>query len=368
MGQSRRLQAPMAEMALWQDMSGARRPEAFRPDQAQGVAASGWLILSDQAFPPPEAGPTDLPQGALICELALPLPGPGILLDLRGSDSAFSLFLDHEAGLGLVLRQGAQVLRARLPGPLPRGTGVARITWAWDAPADRWALRYEQPGLPGVTEATGSGALPLALPDLDRLCRNGPGTLRHEALLWFGATAGQGLPAHAPWIGQRTPIATPTGLRPAGSLAAGDMILTSTGRAAALRSVRHLVLPSRGYHAPVLLRAPYFSPQRDILVSADQPVLLTGGEVEYLIDTDEVLVAARHIADGRAALFETRRPVAGTVSLDIGPPDLIASDGLAFLSASHGGPAPKPPRPLLHSYEAVPLLLLLGRAGGGRLR
>ena len=136
----------------------------------------------------------------------------------------------------------------------------------------------------------------------------------------------------------------------------------------ALASVQRLELPSRGHHAPVLLRAPYFSPHRDVLVSADQPVLLRGGEVEYLFDTEEVLVAARHIADGRAALFDARRPVSQTVSLDIGAPDLIAGDGIAFLSARHDGGPVSPPRQMLHSYEAVPLLLLLGRAGGGQLR
>lgn len=340
----------------------------------------GWLALSDQSGPvrlPPDAGAPGLTHGtlthgALICELALPLPEPGVVLDLRRENLAFSIFYDHQAGLRVIFRAGSDLLRASLPGPLPSTARVARITFAWSAESGDWSLRHECPGQSGALEVSGlhpqAGVLALSQSDLDALCRGGAGSLRHPGLLWFGVTAGDALPAHAPWLGQRTAIATPTGLRAAGALAPGDMVMTAEGRAVALRSVRRLELPSRGHHAPVLLRAPYFSPRRDILVSADQPVLLHGGEVEYLFDTEEVLVAARHIADGRAALFDARRPVSQTVSLDIGAPDLIAGDGIAFLSARHDGAPVTPPRQMLHSYEAVPLLLLLGRAGGGQLR
>ena len=349
-------------------------------DGARGLAGrgllrpGGWLALSDQSGPlrlPPDGGSAGLTDGALICELALPLAEPGVILDLRRDSFAFSMFYDQSAGLRVIVRTQAALLRASLPGPLVLGR-VARISFAWAGKRGTWSLRHECPGQAGVQEAGGpqpqGAALAFHEGDLDALCRAGAGSLRHPGLLWFGITAGDALPAHAPWLGQRTAIATPTGLRAAGALAPGDMVMTAEGRAVALRSVRRLELPGRGHHAPVLLRAPYFSPRRDILVSADQPVLLHGGEVEYLFDTEEVLVAARHIADGRAALFDARRPVSQTVSLDIGAPDLIAGDGIAFLSARHDGAPVTPPRQMLHSYEAVPLLLLLGRAGGGQLR
>lgn len=340
----------------------------------------GWVALSDQSGPvrlPGTAGGGALAEprldhGALVCELALPLAEPGIVLDLHRENVAFSMFYDHGVGLRVIFRTAVALVRASLPGPLPQGAQVARITFSWSSACGSWSLRHECPGQTGALEVTGRGAQRGALGftqgDLDALCRVGAGSSRHSGLLWFGVTAGDALPADAPWLGQRTAIATPTGLRLAGEMAPGDMVMTAAGRAVALRSVRRLELPSRGHHAPVLLRAPYFSPRRDVLVSADQPVLLRGGEVEYLFDTDEVLVAARHIADGRAALFDARRPVSQTVSLDIGPPDLIAGDGIAFLSARHDGGQVIPPRQMLHSYEAVPLLLLLGRAGGGLLR
>ncbi|WP_149140409.1 Hint domain-containing protein [Gemmobacter caeruleus] len=339
-----------------------------------GPQPHDWLALSDQAQPVRDAvpqhgaGTEPLSRGALICEVAAPF-APGVVLDLRQGDRVFSLFLDPTAGLEALLRRERVLSRASLPGPLPLAGEVGRLTLGWNRPMNRWALRYERPGqeLPPLT-ASGEGDLALSLDDLDLLCRRPDQALRSPALLWFGATRGAALPHSAPWIGQRMPVATPTGLRPAGQLQRGDMVLTADGRARALRSVRQLDLPSRGWHTPVLLRAPYYSPQRDLLVSPDQKILLTGGAVEYLFDRDEVLAEARHMTDGRAALFDSRRPITRTVSLDTGEADLIAGDGIAFLAADHRQDRPRPaPRPVLQSYEAVPLLRLLGRAGATRL-
>ena len=120
--------------------------------------------------------------------------------------------------------------------------------------------------------------------------------------------------------------------------------------------------------APVLVRAPYFAAHSDLLVSADQLVALSGTEVEYLFAEDEVLAEAGHLTDGRSALYDTRRAVTACVSLDLGYPDLILSDGCALASARHGARAGTLPQPrrLLRCYEAVPLLALLGRSNGRR--
>ncbi|WP_151718578.1 Hint domain-containing protein [Gemmobacter serpentinus] len=307
-----------------------------------------------------------LARGALICELPLPLQQGGIVLDHCEGSRIFSLFFDGGSGIGLLMRDGERVLRARLPGPLAAGVGVARITFHWNCRADLWSLRYERPGEPGTAQVEGRGALPLRLHDLEALCHNGPQTLRHPGLLWFGVTHHDALPRHAPWIGPRTPIVTPTGLRAAGLLQRGEMVMTHDGRAVPLLSVRHLDLPSRGSHAPVLLRAPYFGDQRDMLVSADQQILLDGAEIEHLFDHEEVLARARDMADGRAAHFDSRRLLTQTVSLDIGGANLIAGEGIAFLTAVHDDRAAPATRPVLARYETMPLLLMLGRVSGNR--
>ncbi len=321
---------------------------------------TGWIALSDREpeGPPPEGV---LERGLFIAEIALPLDGPQVLLDYRHDGNALSLLHDAGAGIGLMVRQGREVRRHMLPGPLPQPavSGIARLVFRWGP--EGWALRYELEGV--AREARGGPAPPPRLDDLARICARDGVAGRHPGLLWFGVTAGGEPPVALPWIGLRTPVATPTGLRPAGSLRRGEMVLTRDGRAEMLRAVRHLDLPARGLHAPVLLRAPYFSPNRDLLVSADQQILLGGGTVEYLFDEEEVLVEARHLIDGNSALFDRRRSVVAGVALDLGHPALVAGEGVAFLSAGPGRAAAAPPRRRLHGYEARPLLALLGRGG-----
>lgn len=334
----------------------------------------GWIALSDHNAPisqPGEPAPGDdalLGRGALVLELALPLAGPGVMLDYHASDGwerAISLYFDPETGISILHRQGSRLERHAMPGPLPHDPGTARLTLRWNAPARRWWLRYELLASGQAVESQGSNPLPLPMADLIALCRGIGVARRHPALLWFGATMGETPPGRAPWIGLRTPVATPSGYCPAGSLHIGDQVLTSDGGARVLRSVRHMVLPSRGSFAPVVLRAPYFADHTDLLVSADQLVALSGMVVEYLFAEDEVLAEARHLTDGWSARRENRRAVTACVSLDIGRPDLIQCDGCALASARHGAAMPLPRRSL-HDYEAVPLLALLGRGNGRR--
>lgn len=348
-------------------MAASRSQHKTAAPQSYG---SGWVALSDQPGEIVGRRPGTsqaLARGALVCELALPLQQGGIVLDLREGGRIFSLFFEGDSGIGLLMRDGARVLRARLPGPLAAGFGVARLTFHWNCRADLWSLRFERPGEPGEAQIEDRGALPLRLHDLEALCQHGPQTLRHPGLLWFGVTHHDALPRHAAWIGPRTPIATPTGFRAAGLLQRGDVVMTHEGRPVPVLSVRHLDLPSRGSHAPVLLRAPYFGHQRDMLVSADQQILLDGPDIEHLFDREEVLAHARDMAEGRTALFDSRRLLTQTVSLDIGAGHLIASEGIAFLTARHDD-RPAPTRhPLLHRYETMPLLLMLGRLSTNRM-
>lgn len=335
-----------------------------------------WIALSDcrelrQNVAGPRAAPTALlAQGALVLELALPLNRPAVLLDYRATNGwlrALSVFHDPDLGVGILHRQGSTLVRHNLPGPLPRETGTARLTLRWDAPARTWSLRHELLGSGQVAEARGRNPLPLPMADLLALCRGDGISQRHPALLWFGATQGENPPDRAPWIGLRTPVATPTGYRHAGSLRPGDRVLTRDSDVATLQSVQHMRLPSRGSFAPVLLRAPYFAAHTDLLVSADQLIALSGTEVEYLFAEDEVLAEAGHLTDGRSALYDTRRAVTSCVSLDLGYPDLLLSDGCTLASARHQVNAATPQnRRLLRGYEAVPLLALLGRDDGRR--
>ncbi len=328
---------------------------------------SGWIALSDRPEPlRPQAPGSLLNDGTLIFEIAVPLNGPRVLLDYHreaGWPRGVSLFLDPQGGISLLHRQGAALVRHTIPGPLPLEPGIARLVFRWNAPARHWHLRFERPGSPDAAEASGRNPLPIPMDDIAALCAGHDTRQRHAALLWFGLTTGATLPARASWLGTRTPILTPTGYRPAGTLRPGDMVMTRDHGACPLRSARAMTLPSRGVYAPVLLRAPYFSPRHDLLVSADQRLLLEGAEIEYLMGEDSVLAEAQYLTDGRAALFDTRRSVTDCVALDMGHAALIESHGCAFASAQNDPRMAErtPPRRVLHRFETLPLVTQLGR-------
>lgn len=297
-----------------------------------------------------------LPQAQFTMEIALPAaPGP-VLLDLRSDDGlprVFSVFLDRQIGLAVMQRQGTRLVRHLLRGPLPDRAGTARMSYAWDMAADRWTLTLTLPQ-GDVLQAEGIKPMAPRLSDLHRLCR--PETGRHPSVLWFGVTHGAALPDPGPWIGMATPVLTDVGLRPAGSLQPGDRIETADNGSVTLLRVHRTLAPSRGTRAPVLLRAGYFQTRGDILMSADQPVLYSGPATEYLFAEDEVLVPARHLVDGRAALWDDRRSVAVGLSLDLGTPEVIDCDGV--WTCSHVAPHLQMPRRTLDAFEAVPLMAL----------
>lgn len=314
-----------------------------------------WIALSDQTAPLALPEGDDLARGLLVLEIELPLAGAAVLLDLRlgegASEVALSLFHDLGAGIALLHRQGGRVLRHVLPGPLPQKPGVAQLRFGWDSGAGRWSLTLEQDGRRIAAE--GARVLPLRWDDLRLLCTGGPGVMRHPAVLWFGVTEGAALPQPQAWLGVATPVETQRGAVQAGLLKPGDRVVTQENGAVAVTGVTRIAVPSRGSLAPIRLRAPYYGAREDILVSPDQPVWVGGPEAEYLFGEEEVLVLARHLADGQMAVADSRRAVAMGVVLDLGSPELVLADGCVLATA---GPAGLPPvRRLLDGYEAQSL-------------
>jgi len=298
----------------------------------------------------PEA--ESLARGLLMAEIQMPLAGAGVLLDLRdrigGEEVALSLFHDLGSGISLLHRQGARLVRHVLPGPLPQKVGMARLAFGWDAGPGGWFLEMELAGQKVM--ARGNGALPLPMAALQVLCAGGAGVLRHPAVLWYGVRQGAAMPEPLGWLGVATPVRTARGVVMAGHLQPGDRVVTRDSGAVPLIGVTRLQVPGRGSLSPIRLRAPYFGRRGDMLVSPDQPVLVAGPEAEYLFGDEEVLVAARHLADGQMAVAESHRAVAVGVVLDLGQPEVIEADGCAFVTA--GSIAEAPARRLLLDYEA----------------
>jgi hypothetical protein len=294
------------------------------------MTAHSWVGLSDKGLIAPMMSHFQtLRRGYFVAEFTMPKGGGEILLNHQVQDDlprSFALFLDRDAGIAVLQRRGAQVVRHMLKGPLPSWEGAARVTLKFDIDRDYWAIVFDIPQGPAL-RAEGKSPLAVDFEDVAAICAPLP---RHKDLLWFGFYQGAEMPKSGPWISQRTELSTPGGQMAAGHLDRGDILMTVDHGPLPLRSVQRFEVPARGSFAPVLLRAPFFASGQDLLVSADQHLLISGGEVEYLLGTDAVLVSAQAMIDGRTAIADDRRAVTSALRLDFGQPALLDLGGLVL--------------------------------------
>ena len=328
------------------------------PHSVEGYLASDpqWIALSDHAGPISPAGISDVVQrGSFVLELAPPKPGSSVMLDYKsktGWPRAFSIFQDANAGLIVLHRQADVLLRHHLPGPLPQNWNLARLTFAWDGPARTWSLRLEDGAGTWVHRADGTNPMPMTGTDILAICAGHTLTRKDACVKWFGVSL-QTCPAPpTAWIGRRCPVETPQGPVAAEELRPGDRVITRDNGPQFLRALHHMALPNRGRFAPVLLRAPYFAMQTDLLVAQDQLTLLSGSAVEYLFGEDAVLAPAFALRDGNSALADSRRQITASVALDLGAPALIFADGCPLLCSNDTA---RLPYRLLQSYEVLSL-------------
>ena len=181
-----------------------------------------------------------------------------------------------------------------------------------------------------------------------------------------------------PCLTQHTPVATPRGYVPIGSLKRGDQVFTEDGQIVPVLHCIAYRAPALGSFRSIRLRAPYFGLQQDIIAAPNQRLIMRGSEVEYLFDAEAVLVPARHLVNGFAARYEKVGPLvthaqvvlpdhqpilaAGTAveSLYLGrlrrKPDALAASVMAHIPKTllpeHG----KPAYPVLRAFEAITLV------------
>lgn len=342
---------------------GALPPKSVLPFGAR--PSQDWLALSGKGLVDPWANPFQvLDSGAFVAELRLPLPRGKVLINLQsnqGVQRSFAVFVGPDGGLSLLHREGAKLLRASLPPAPAAGADVGRLTYFFDSAKRSWNLRLA--GLTGgapLAAAQGVGAMAFANRDAEDICKKGN---FDPAVLWFGFSRSMDVPRAAPWIGLRTVVETSLGPVAAGNLKAGDVVMTTDHGPKPLRAVHFMELPARGSFAPILLRAPFYDKRGDVLVSADQRLVVSGSAVEYLFGAEAVLVAAGDVVDGRTALAEDRRAVVSAISLDLGGAALIggASDGEIALAVGDYAQTGDAPLMCLNSYETVALMRMLGR-------
>ncbi len=260
------------------------------------------------------AGPGDamMAQGTIMVEAQMPLEDrPITLLAWRRKSpwpTTFALRALPGKGIVMVLTQGDRVLHATLPHVVETQDERIRVSYAWDAPARKGRLALKLAGSLRISMVDVPAPPPIPLADLRAIVAS-PHEREIDAETVFIAVSDRVEP-----VGPQTtlslhaPVLTVDGYRPAGKIKAGDVIRSIDGRLAPVLATVRQTVPAYGSFAPVILRAPYFGLREDVLVAPDQRLVIGGSEVEYLFGQEHVLVPARHLVNGTAAMRGTGSP------------------------------------------------------------
>jgi hypothetical protein len=280
----------------------------------------GWIAIIDQhegRFAPqgldkPGTGrsysPDHLiPRGTLLLETRLSPDGrPQTLLAfqrLHPWPGTFSLRALPQGGIILVITQGDEIRHATLPLQADGRTDIVRLTYSWDAPA-RWGrLTLERPESDLIHSIDLPPPHPMPMADVEALARHRHNREMDPDVDFFAISTRVEPVGPMPALTSRVPIATPYGDMPVGQLRRGDLVLTDTGISVPILRMVSRTVPARGSFRPVRLRAPYFGLREDIVVAPQQRLVISGSEVEYMFGREAVLVPARHLRNGRSALY-----------------------------------------------------------------
>ena len=225
----------------------------------------------------------------------------------------------------MVQVQGSNICHAAIQNEEAGRTDVARITYAWDVDANWARLTMERPEEFQLSTAYTDAPLPLSLQDI-RMLMLGQGDHSYSPDMIFAALSDQVEPVGPmPTFLPSTPVATPWGYKAISDLKRGDTVTTQNADIVPVLQTIDRIVPARGSYRPLRLRAPYFGLQDDIIVSPDQRLIIDGPEVEYLFNQEAVLVPARHLVNGFAAMEEPCGPVIRYTQLLLPHETLIAA-------------------------------------------
>ena len=125
----------------------------------------------------------------------------------------------------------------------------------------------------------------------------------------YAGLANHPLPRHTlPGVSGATRLRTTGGTLPVAALRPGMEVLTAAARTETIRWIGTTEHMARGPSAPILLRAPYFGLDDDILVSRKQRICLAGAAVEYLFGTERVLAQVDDIRRANSAQIDLSSP------------------------------------------------------------
>lgn len=251
-----------------------------------------WIALIDQ-----EEGrfdPTGL--GGQSVSHAQTLRQGTLLLELEGQHSEQAqeilrlneLSIAFDAAQNVILRIGRESICLAAP-----DSQRVRLSFHWDLDQQRAAIGLEQPQS-GLTLREAPLPAAPAMSDVEAFVALQV-RRRRSALRYVALSARTEAFGPYPTLLRQTRLETARGLVPVSDIRRGDLVRSDRG---ALVPVLHLVarrLPARGDFAPIRLYAPGFGLTEDLVVAANQNLILRGADIEYSFGCETVLMPARHL-------------------------------------------------------------------------
>lgn len=282
----------------------------------------------------------DMPRGTLMLETNVaPHTKPQTIvgLELRGSEVCdLTIQAMPGGGIHFLLRWDSEIIHAALSHDAEDQANLLRISYSWDMIASRGRLVIERPGTNKLYLRDIERPLPLSARAIEALTL--PSGHRHLCDdLVFLAVSDQVEPiGPMPALCPHTPIQTPYGMKPAGSLQRGDLVTSLNGDSVPVLQTVRKTLPARGSFQPVRLRAPYFGLTQDIVVTPEARLVVGGTQVEYLFGAETVLVPVKHLTSAASAKFEGEHRLVSYVQLLLPDHEPIMAGGTAVESLSVG--------------------------------
>ncbi len=132
-----------------------------------------------------------------------------------------------------------------------------------------------------------------------------------------------------------TLIETKWGPRAVETLKVGDLIATADNGYQTLRWIGRRTVPAQGRFAPILIKSDALGNDRDLLVSPQHRMLLSGWQAQLHVGEDDVLVAAKHLVNGTTIVPAQRRSV-DYIHLLFDRHEIIFAEGIATESFHPG--------------------------------
>lgn len=251
-----------------------------------------------------------MPRGSILLETRVsPEDRPQIVLGLeRGFEDGlrFTVQALPGGGMSIVHARGREIVHGVINHDSSSvRTDVLRVTYSWDMEHDWARLVVERPEANRSFQTTLNGPVAMRLSDIREMVLN-PAACHMASDVLFVAASDRIEPiGPMPGMTAATPVQTPFGPCPVGTLKRGDVVQTLDGLQVPVLQVIRRTVPARGLFEPVRLRHPYFGLERDIVVAPLQRLVIGGSRVEYLFSAEQVLVPARNLINGSAAIRES---------------------------------------------------------------